>query len=59
MGVLQHNGPGVEVRVPLNIAPLYEIVPWNEAKKYWERLLDGKYSWSSIGKQLQVKGLVK
>jgi hypothetical protein len=25
---------------------------------YWEELLDGKYEWSSIGKQLLEKGLV-
>ncbi len=28
--------------VVLNIAPLYELVPWKVAKKYWEELLDGK-----------------
>ena len=33
--------------------------PWKEAKKYWNELLDGKYEWSSIGKQLREKGLVK
>jgi hypothetical protein len=42
----------------LNIAPLYELVPWKEAEKTWEELLDGKYEWSSIGKQLREKGLV-
>ena len=43
----------------LNIAPLWELVPWKEAKKYWEELMDGKYEWSSIGKQLRAKGLVR
>ena len=45
--------------VLLNIAPLYELVPWKEAKSYWDELLEGKYEWSSIGKQLRQKGLVK
>ena len=45
--------------VVLNIAPLWELVPWKEAKDYWEGLIEGKYEWSSIGKQLLEKGLVK
>ena len=45
--------------VVLNIAPLWELVPWREANSYWEELLAGKYEWSSIGKQLRQKGLVK
>jgi hypothetical protein len=45
--------------VVLNIAPLHELVPWQEAEDYWEELLAGKYEWSSIGKQLRQKGLVK
>ena len=31
----------------------------NEVKTYWEELLEGKYEWSSISKQLRQKGLVK
>jgi hypothetical protein len=45
--------------VVLNIAPLWELVPWKEAKSHWEELLEGKYEWSSIGRQLRQKGLVK
>jgi len=46
--------------VVLNIAPLHELVPsWKEAKKYWTELIAGKHEWSSIGKQLRQKGLVK
>ena len=55
----QRTGGAVNDGVVLNIAPLWELVPWREAKKYWEELLDGKYEWSSIGKQLREKGLVK
>jgi hypothetical protein len=35
------------------------VVPWKEAKKYWDELLKGKYEWSSIGTQLRTKGMVK
>ena len=45
--------------VVLNIAPLHELVPWKEARNYWDELFEGKYEWSSIGKQLREKGLVK
>ena len=44
--------------VVLNIAPLRELVPWVEAKKYWEELTQGKYEWSSMSQQLRQKGLV-
>jgi hypothetical protein len=45
--------------VVLNIAPLRDLVPGKEAKSYWDDLMDGKYEWSSIGKQLREKGLVR
>lgn len=54
-----HLEPDLNDGVVLNIAPLYDLVPWNEAKKYWDELLAGKHEWSSIGKQLHQKGLVK
>jgi hypothetical protein len=54
-----HLEPDLNDGVVLNIAPLYELVPWKEAKNYWDELLEGKYEWSSIGKQLRQKGLVK
>jgi hypothetical protein len=55
----RHLEPDLNDGVVLNIAPLYELVPWKEAKNYWEELLKGEYEWSSIGKQLRQKGLVK
>jgi hypothetical protein len=54
-----HLVPDLNDGVVLNIAPLWELVPWKEAKKYWDELLKGEYEWSSIGKQLRRKGLVK
>jgi hypothetical protein len=51
--------PDLNDGVLLNIAPLWELVPWKEAKSTWEQLLAGKYGWSSIGKQLREKGIVK
>jgi hypothetical protein len=48
--------PDLNDGVILNMAPLRELVPWKEPKKYWAELLDGKYEWSSISKQLRGKG---
>jgi hypothetical protein len=54
-----HLEPNLDDGVVLNIAPLWELVPWPEAKKYWEELLVGKYEWSSISQQLKAKGKVQ
>jgi hypothetical protein len=53
-----HLEPDLNDGVVLNIAPLWELVPWKEAKNYWEELLDGQYEWSPSGKQLREKGIV-
>lgn len=44
--------PDLNDGVVLNIAPLWELVPWKEAKNYWEELQEGKYDWSHIAYQL-------
>jgi PIN domain nuclease of toxin-antitoxin system len=42
----------------LSIVSLWESVCWSEAKKHWQALIDGKYEWPSISKQLQQKGII-
>jgi hypothetical protein len=54
-----HLVPDLNDGVVLTIAPLWELVPWKEAKAYWEELRAGKYEWSSIAKQMREKGLVQ
>jgi hypothetical protein len=54
-----HLEPDLNDGVVLNIAPLWELVPWIEAKKYWKELTEGKYEWSTISKQLRERGLIK
>jgi hypothetical protein len=57
-----HIAPNLNDGVILNIAPLWELVPWKEAKKYWEALQEGKYDWSHIAYRLwpeRVKELCK
>lgn len=50
--------PDLNDGVVLNIAPLRELVPWPEAKRYWNELLAGKYEWSTVSQQLRERGVV-
>jgi hypothetical protein len=40
--------PDFDDGIILNIAPLYELIPWKEPKKYWDDLEKGIYDWSHI-----------
>ncbi len=48
-----HLEPDFNDGVVLNIAPSFELVPWKEAKKYWDDMVQGKCLLSSIGKQMR------
>jgi len=50
--------PDLDDGVVLTISPLREVIPWKDLADYWKELLEGKYEWSSIGKQLREKGMV-
>jgi len=50
--------PDLNDGVILNIAPVWEVVPWTEAKVSWQELRMGKYEWSSVAAQLRDKGLI-
>ncbi len=54
-----HLDPDLNDGVVLNIAPLWELVPWNEPEKYWEELQEGKYDWSHISYQLWPERVIK
>ena len=41
-----HLEPDLNDGVVLNIALLHELVPWKEAKSYWQELREGEYEWS-------------
>jgi hypothetical protein len=49
--------PDLNDGVVISIAPLWELVPWKEAQKTWEKLVTGEYKWSSMSKQMRERGL--
>jgi hypothetical protein len=51
--------PDLNDGVLINIAPLWELVPWREAQRTWEKLVTGEYGWSSMARQMRERGLVK
>jgi len=50
--------PDLNDGVVLNIAPLWELVPWKVAKAYWDELREGKYEWSTVSQQLRARGVI-
>ena len=51
--------PDLDDGVVLTASPLWEVIPRKDLAMYWKELALGKYEWSSIGKQLREKSLVK
>jgi hypothetical protein len=51
--------PDLNDGVVISIAPLWELVPWKETQKTWEKLVAGEYPWSTMAKQMRERGLVK
>lgn len=40
--------PDINDGIILNMAPLHELIPWNEPLKYWKELQEGKYDWAHM-----------
>ena len=51
--------PDLNDGVVISIAPLWELVPWQEAEKHWQKLLAGEYEWSTMSQQMRARGWVK
>jgi hypothetical protein len=51
--------PDLNDGVVIGIAPLWELVPWKEAQKTWEKLVSGEYGWSTMAQQMRERGLIK
>jgi hypothetical protein len=50
-----HLVPNLDDGVVLNAAPLHELMPWPEPARYWRELLQGKYDWSDIARQIRER----
>jgi len=51
--------PDLNDGVVIGIAPLWELTPWKEAQKMWEKLVSGEYAWSTMAQRMRERGLVK
>ncbi|MBN2413377.1 BREX-1 system adenine-specific DNA-methyltransferase PglX [candidate division KSB1 bacterium] len=40
--------PDINDGVIINMAPLRELIPWNEPAKYWQELEQGQYDWARL-----------
>lgn len=50
--------PDLNDGVVIGIAPLWELVPWKEAHRTWEKLTAGEYPWSTVAQRMRERGLV-
>ena len=41
------------------VTKIEPLVPWPEAKQAWQELVAGKYTWSTMSKQMEERGLVR
>ncbi len=51
--------PDLNDGVTISIAPLWELVPWKEAQRTWEKLVAREYAWSTMAQRMQERGLVQ
>ena len=51
--------PDLNDGVTISIAPLWELVPWKEALKMWDKLVSGEYEWSTMSQRMRKKGIVE
>ena len=52
---LRQLAPDHNDGVIISIAPLWELVPWKEAQRTWERLLAGDFPWSTMAQRMRQR----
>jgi len=56
---LLNLSPDLNDGVLISIAPLWELVPWKEAQRTWERLVASDYPWSTMAQRMRERGFVR
>ena len=51
--------PDLNDGVLITIAPSWQLVPWQEAQRTWDRLVSGECEWSTMAQQMREKGLAR
>ena len=51
--------PDLNDGVLITIAPLWQLVPWKEAQRTWDKLVSGEYEWSAMAQQMREEGLAR
>ena len=49
--------PDLNDGVLITIAPLWQLEPWKEAQRTWDKLVSGEYEWSAMAQQMRERGL--